>query len=256
MPIVTLTSDFGLTDYYVAVIKGAMLKQRKDLVVIDITHNIKNYDIVQGAYILKNAYKSFPEGSIHIVSISTDYSPKRCFLAIRYDKHYFIGPDNGIFSLMFGKLKQDMYELDYMVADDFPIKHIFAKAVGHIASGMPFNEIGIPVDEIEERISLQAVTTSSQIRGSVIHIDNYDNAIINISRELFERVAKKRAFTISFKRHQPLKKLSQNYSDVRVGETVGLFNSANYLEIAINMGKASSMLGLQIDDMIQVDFVE
>ncbi|MEM1320928.1 MAG: SAM-dependent chlorinase/fluorinase [Bacteroidota bacterium] len=256
MPIVTLTSDFGLADHYVAMIKGALLTQRKDLTIVDISHNIKNYDIVQGAFILKNAYSSFPEGSIHIVSINTDYSPDGCFLAIRHNNHYFIGPDNGIFSLMFGSLKQDMYELDYEVDEDFPIKYLFAKAVGHIFGGMPFNEIGIPVDAIEERITLLAVTTPNQIRGSVIYVDNYENVIVNISQELFERVAQGRNFTITFKRHQPLKKLSDNYSDAPVGETLGFFNSSGLLEIAINMGKASSLLGLQLDDMIQVDFSE
>jgi S-adenosylmethionine hydrolase len=254
MPIVTLTSDFGLADYYVAVIKGALLCQNQNLNIIDITHNIKTYDIVQGAFVLKNAFSSFPKETIHILSVNNFYSKKNCFLAVRFEGHYFIGPDNGIFSLLFDENPKDIYELEYDEKSDFPLKDIFSKAVGHITSGLPFNEIGIKVDEIEERISFQPVISKSQIRGAVIQIDRYENVIVNITKDLFEQVSENRKFAIYFKRFDPIKKISNNYSDVAVGERLCFFNSSGYLEIAINMGKASSMLGLNIDDSIQIDF--
>jgi S-adenosylmethionine hydrolase len=254
MPIVTLTSDFGLTDYYIAVIKGALLCQNQNLNIVDITHNVKTYDIVQGAFVLKNAYSSFPKETIHILSINNYYSKKNCFLAVRSDDHYFIGPDNGVFSLLFNEKPKDIYELEYDMKSDFPLKDIFSKAVGHITNGLPFNEIGIKIDEIEERISFQPVINKSQIKGTVIHIDHYENAIVNITKDLFEQVGEKRKFSIFFKRFNPIQKLSKNYSDVSVGEQLCFFNSAGCLEIAINMGKASSMLGLNIDDSVQIEF--
>ena len=125
MPLVTLTSDFGLDDYYVAVIKGAMLCQNQNLNIVDITHNVKNYDIVQGAFVLKNAYSSFPKGSIHILSVNNFYTEHYCFLAVRYDEHYFIGPDNGVFSLLFDEKPEDVYELEFDRKSDFPLKNIF-----------------------------------------------------------------------------------------------------------------------------------
>ncbi len=254
MPIVTLTSDFGLTDYYIAVIKGALFCQNQNLNIVDITHNVKNYDIVQGAFVLKNAYLSFPKETIHILSVNNFYSKKNCFLAVRSGDHYFIGPDNGIFSLLFNEKPQDIYELEYDMKSDFPLKDIFSKAVGHITNGLPFNEIGIKVDEIEERISFQPVINKSQIKGTVIHIDHYENVIVNITKDLFEQVGDKRKFSIFFKRFNPIQKISKNYSDVSVGERLCFFNSAGYLEIAINMGKASSMLGLNVDDSVQIEF--
>lgn len=255
MPIVTLTSDFGLNDYYVASIKGAMLCENQTLNIIDITHNINNYDIVQASFILKNAYKNFPEGTIHILSVNNFYSKKRRFLAIRYDNHYFIGPDNGIFSLLFDKEPLDIYKLDFQNKSSFPLKDVFAKSVGHIVNGMPFNEIGIPIQSVVERITFQPVISPSQIRGAVIHIDNYENVIVNISRKLFEEVWEERDYEISFRRNDPIKKIYKNYYDVPIGEMLCRFNSADFLEIAINMGKASSMLGLKIEDTIQVDFI-
>jgi len=254
MPIVTLTSDFGLSDYYAAIIKGAMLCKNKELNIIDISHNVNPYDIVQGAFILKNAYSSFPEGTIHILSVNNFYAEKPVFLAIRHNGHYFIGPDNGIFSLVFDEIPKDIYELKYSARNSFPLKNVFADTVGHLINEMPFNEIGILVDEIEQRISFQPIISSTQIRGAVIHVDHYENAVVNISRDLFEKVSKKRPFQISFKRHDPLMRICPNYQSVPVGETLAIFNSADYLEIAINMGKAASMLDLRLDEIIQIDF--
>ena len=254
MPIVTLTSDFGWTDYYVGLLKGGLLSKNPNLNIVDISHNIKNYDIVQGAFILKNAYDSFPEGTIHVISVNNYYNKDHCFIAVRYNGHYFLGPDNGVFSLLFEEKPTSVYELERTGDNDFPMKDIFAKAVAHITNDMPFNEIGIPLDEITERITFQPVISKSHIRGSVIHIDHYENAIVNISKELFDKVRGKRDFSIFFKRFGPIKKISDHYASVPVGETLCFFNSAGYLEIAVNMGKAHSLLGLNIDDSIQIDF--
>ena len=255
MPIVTLTSDFGQTDYYAALVKGNLLSQQPDLTLIDITHNVKNYDIVQAAFILKNAYSGFPKGTIHLVSVNTFYRTDFCYLALRYDDHYFVGPDNGIFSLLFGNPTKDVYELEYDVTNEtLPVKRVFAQAVKHICGGMPFNEIGVPVESIEQRITFQPVTTATQIRGSVIHVDNYQNVITNITKELFKQIGKKRPFSISFRRHEPISRISVNYADVPVGEPLCWFNSAGYLEIAINMGRASELLGLDVDHQVQIDF--
>lgn len=254
MTIVTLTSDFGTKDYYVGVIKGTLLSKTPSLNIVDITHDVKNYDIVQAAYILKNTYHSFPKGSIHILSVNNIYSKKMSFIAIKKDDYYFIGPNNGVFSLLFEDKIEQAYKLDYNTKLDFPLKHTFAAAVSHIANGLPFNEIGLPEKKITERITLQPVISKSQIRGSVIHIDNYENVVVNITKELFNRVRKRRKFSLYFKRNDAIVKLSRQYYDVPVGETLCLFNSAGYLEIAINMGKASSLLGLNVDDTIQIDF--
>ncbi len=254
MPVVTLTSDFGLSDYYVALIKGALLSRNQNLNIVDITHNVKTYDIVHGAFVLKNTFHSFPKETIHILSVNNFYNKKSCFLAIRFNDHYFIGPDNGIFSLIFTEKLQDVYELEFDLDSKFPLKDIFAKAVSHIVNGLPFNEIGIKVDAIEERISFQPVISKSQIRGAVIHIDNYENVIVNISEDLFRQVRDKRKYAIYFKRFDPIREVHKIYSDVPIGERLCFFNSAGYLEIAINMGKAASMFGMSIDDTVHIDF--
>ncbi|HHS95973.1 MAG TPA: hypothetical protein ENJ45_05220 [Phaeodactylibacter sp.] len=257
MPIITLTTDFGLKDYYVALVKAALLSKEPSLQIVDISHNVNAYDIVQGAFILKNCYAAFPKGTIHIVSIS-DYSTKKpCFLALRHDGHYFIGADNGLFSLLFENTpNKDIYEIDYYADESFPVKRTFAEAVAHLISSKPFNEIGIPIEAIEERITFQPVISKSEVNGTVIHIDHYGNAITNIRRDTFEQVGQGRPFALYFKRHDPILQLSNYYADVPIGEALCFFNAANCLEIAINHGNAAELFGLKVEDTIQVNFKE
>lgn len=255
MAIVTLTTDFGLTDYYAGVIKGAMLCQNPNLNIIDISHNVKTYDIVQASFIIKNAYKSFPKGTIHVISVNNFIDTVEGYLAIRYKDYYFIGPDNGLFSLVFEEKPEEVYHLNFDANDIFLLRNIYAQAVGHIVNENPFETIGTKALNIQERITLQPVVSKSQIRGSVIHIDNYENVIVNIPEVLFEQVAKGRTFELYFKRYDPIKEICLYYSDVEVGETLCLFNSAGYLEVSVNLGKAASLHSLKIDDTIQVDFL-
>ena len=252
MHIITLTTDFGLEDYYVAILKGAMLQQDPGLQIIDISHKVNPYDIVQGAFVLKNAFGSFPAGTFHVMTVDNSQDPVS-FIVFRHEGHFFIGPDNGIFSLMFDDLP-DAFRLSSDDESPFPMRGILAKAVGHLVAGKPLFEIGLPAGPIERRIALQPVLSTSQIRGSVIYIDHYDNVVVNIQKDLFDKLRNGRNFAVYFKRHDPITQLSRQYTDVPIGETLCLFNSTGFLEIAINMGKASGLLGLKLDDMVQLDF--
>ena len=254
IPVVTLTSDFGLKDYYLPVIKGAILSVNPSTNIVDITHQIENYNIVEAAFVVKNAWKSFPIGTIHIISVNDFAENSNGFLAIQYGGHYFIGPDNGIFSLLFSDATFRAYRLRLPTGSKFPLKEIYASAVEHLQNNVPIAQIGEYVSEVEQRINLRPVITHSRIQGAVIHIDTYENVIVNIDKTLFEQVGHGRHFNIYFKRHEPIKQLSTSYFDVPIGETVAFFNSADFLEIAINMGKASSLLDLKLEDSIQIDF--
>ena len=253
MPVVTLTTDFGWQDHYLPTIKGAILSKNDRLNLVDITHQVKPYDIVQAAFIFKNTWNSFPSGTIHLISVN-DYAGDTGFVAIRHEGHFFIGPDNGVFSLIFPETPKDVYRLETPSSTPFPLKEIYATAIGHIANGFPFNEIGFPAERMMQRITFQPVIAPSQIKGSVIYVDNYENVIVNITRERFEQVGRNRPFSLYFKRNDPITRLCTHYNDVAIGETLCLFNSVDYLEIAVNMGKAASLLGLSVEEGIQIDF--
>ncbi len=255
MAIVTLTTDFGLHDYYVPVIKGAMLHQQPDLNIVDISHNIKSHDIVQAAFVLRNTWHYFPDGTVHVVSVNNFGGEKRRFLVFQQDNHYFVGPDNGIFSLIFDTPPQYVYGISFDGLNFQHVRDCVAEAVGRIVRNEPLAEMGTFVEDMVQRITLQPVISKNQIRGAIIYVDNYENCVLNINKTLFERVGKNRPFNLYFKRHEPIKGLSQHYNDVPIGEILCLFNS-DFLEIAVNMGKASELLGLKVEDTVQIDFEE
>lgn len=257
MHIVTLTTDFGWKDYYVGMLKGGILSHNIPVNLVDITHDIDNYNIAQAAFILKNCYKSFPRGTIHLLSVNNFYAAERRYLAILYQNHYFIGADNGIFSLLCdGAVPEWCYELPSLQADSVTdVKQIFVRAIGHLLQGKALQDIGTPSNRILQRIAIQPIIFKNQIRGTVIHIDNYENVILNIDKSLFERVGKGRPFELYFKRFDPITTVSRNYADVPEGDVLCLFNAAGFLEIAIHLDKAASLLGLNVDDAIQLDFL-
>jgi S-adenosyl-L-methionine hydrolase (adenosine-forming) len=259
MNIVTLTTDFGWKDYYVGMLKGAILSQFAATHLVDISHEIANYDIRQAAYILKNAYQSFPAGTIHLISVHNFYAEEeRRYLLASYKNHYFIAADNGVFSLIFGNNPVDfLYELHCTEAQTIAqIKTILVRAVAFLLQNRPLTEIGTQTKKFLQRISLQPIINKNQIRGSVQHIDNYDNIILNVDENLWERVGQNRPFELYFKRFDPITQLSANYADVAAGEVLCLFNAAGFLEIAIYMDKAASLLNLSVDDTIQIDFLD
>lgn len=257
MTIVTLTTDFGLQDYYAGALKGALLRFGPAIQLVDISHNIKPFDIVQGAFVIRNAWTEFPPGSIHLIGVNCVYDPKFRFLIARKDGHFFLAPDNGLLTLLFEQLPEaDIRELPAPAGQHFPVKQSFADAVGYLTSGKPFEALGSPAGPILERISLQAVIMPGRIRGTIIQVDNFENAVINIRRDVFEKNANGRAFSLFFKRNDPITRLCNNYCDVPVGEPLCLFNSAGFLEIAVNMGKAATLLGLKTEDVVEVVFEE
>lgn len=252
--IITLTTDFGLKDYYVALIKGSILNQLPQAQIVDITHLIPPHDIVKAAYMLKNAYSSFPKNSIHIVSVNNQYNKESSLLVAKHKEQFFVVPNNGILSLLFDELPSPIFKIQNTSNTQNALKNIYATIATHLSEEDPLSDIGQKVNTIEERLTLKPVINASQIRGSVIHIDHYENVIVNIPKVLFEQVGHGRAFEIYFKRHDPIRSISTDYQSVSVGEVLCLFNSSDHLEIAISMGKAASMLGLNLDDTVQIDF--
>ncbi|MEZ4967752.1 MAG: SAM-dependent chlorinase/fluorinase [Saprospiraceae bacterium] len=255
MQFVTLTTDFGTQDFYTGALKGALLRRHPALAVVDISHHIKPFDIVQGAYVLQQAWREFPEGAIHLAGINCVYGEGYRFVAARYEGHFFLAPDNGLLSLLFPQIDPaDLRNLPASQEEHFAVKNIFADAVAHLAGGKPFEELGEFAAPLLERISIQPVITPTRIRGTVIHIDQFENVVVNIRRETFEKTLNGRPFNLYFKRNDPITRLSGNYCDVPVGEQLCLFNAAGFLEIAVNMGKAATLMGLKVEDVVEVVF--
>lgn len=226
----------------------------RDLQITDLSHEVPPYDIVRAAFIFKRVWRHYPEGTIHLISVNDYYQPRGRFLAVRFERQYFIGPDNGIFSLIFGKMPQETFVLDGYTKKD-TLSMIYAGAVAHIARDKPFLEIGLPATRFSERLAFQPVIGPNYIRGAVVFIDRFDNVTTNITRELFEEVGRGRGFQLLIKRMAPIDGLSFRYHDVPEGEPLCRFDGDGFLEVAINLGRASTLLGIAIEDMVQVEFI-
>ncbi|MCH8331284.1 MAG: SAM-dependent chlorinase/fluorinase [Bacteroidetes bacterium] len=254
MPVITLTSDLGTKDHYTGSVKGAILSNYLDARIVDISHEITPFNIIEAAFVLKNAYPNFPAGSVHIVSVNSLDQTDIKHLLINHDNHYFIGPDNGLFALMFDAHPQTIIEINGLEASVFPLKDIYAPTAAKLIQNTNPASFGSEIKEVQTRTAIQPIVQQDFIRGTVIYIDAYENVITNITKQLFEQSKNGREPVILFKRYDSLKEIDSNYNNVPEGEMMCLFNTAGYLEIAINKGKASSLLGLDIGDTVQIDF--
>jgi len=262
MAIITLTSDWGLKDHYIGAVKGTILSYYPEARIIDITHLVPSFDIEQASFIVKNSYYNFPKGSIHILAVNTEASIQSPHTAVLYDGHYFIAADNGIFSLIFDDKPEKIIEITLLQDSDyftFSTRDVFAKAACHLAKGLPIEELGVEKENLLEKIHFKPVVeitdNSTLIKGNIIYIDTYGNAVTNITESLFKETGKGRPFTIYFRSlGYEITEISKSYNDIMIAEKLALFNSSGYLEISQNQGNASELLDLRIKESVRIEF--
>lgn len=264
MAIITLTSDMGMQNFYLAGVKGKILTLNPNINIVDIAHNIPHFNAAYAAFIIKNCFNDFPKGTVHLISIDdTNKEHKRHILAV-YKNQYFLAPDNGLFSMLFDAEPDAYYEVNVPMDSDvltFPLKHLYIKIAVHLAEGGSPEVIGKKCEDIYESTTLQPTIKENQILGRVVYVDNYDNLITNISNTLFKRVGKNRAFKIELTSSKDIiRSISKNYYDSKEADIVCLFGEKGFLEIAINRGApkhgqgAGSLLNLKLDAAISIDF--
>lgn len=274
MAVITLTSDFGLTDYRVAAIKGSILSQKIDAVIVDITHEIEAYNLLQTSYIVRNAYKYFPKGSVHIISVDTFYRKEVRSIIYKADGHYFISADNGILDLIFYHIKPEaIYELTLNNRFDDEVKSstidIFVPAAIHILNGGIPEIIGRKIESVREMSFPRAVHNESEkmIIGEVMYIDNYGNLVSNISKTFFDKInSNHQNYLIKFRNlalsnvYRQHTEFVKNWEREREyhGKAVAVFNEAGLLELCIYKGNkdngARSLFGLKVGEKVYIEF--
>ncbi len=272
--VITLTSDWGLRDHYVASEKGAIISRLPGATIIDISHQIAPFNLKHGSFILRNAYPSFPKGTIHICCVDSEpiinfgSSQDSAVPAILfYEGHYFVSNDNGFFGLLLKNAPaESFWKIDDVLSNPslyrFPTKNILIPAACRIANGEALDSFASQSDEYKRSIAIAAVIGENLIKGNVIHIDHYGNVITNVTRELFDRFGENIPFTIFFRRKEYyIDEISPSYNAVVPGEKVAVFNSNGFLEIALNRGArtttggASTLFGLSINDIVRIEFL-
>ena len=274
MAIITLTTDFGEKDHFAGAVKGAIYTELPTAKIVDISHSIAPFHITEASYIIKNAYKSFPEGSIHIIGVDSELTPENKHIALKLDGHFFICANNGILSLIASEyVPEKIVEINIhdKVESNFPVLDVFVKVAGHLARGGTLEVIGKPIQEIKQLKEVEPYfnTEQNQIKGNVLYIDNYGNVVTNISKKLFDKIGKGRKFTMRA-RTATFEEIYHTYSDAinfntdqlnrEDGKKLAIFNSGGYVELAIyksnpsTVGSASTLFGLEWRDTVTINF--
>jgi S-adenosyl-L-methionine hydrolase (adenosine-forming) len=248
MPIVTLTSDIGVQDFMPGAIKGQLLSENPSFNCIDITHLLSPFNYPQAAYVCRNAINNFPKGTFHLVLVNLFDEKPEHLLMVEHDGHYIGCADNGLITMILEEAPQKVVGLPLggtQQKNTLYCVSVFARAFNKIAAGANLADLGDAEVSIRVKNPLRPMLGADWIEGQIIFIDNFENVIINIHKEDFEEQRRGRKFSIVFKRDEVIDKISETYADVQEGEKLAHFNSAGYLEIAINKGNAAGLLGLQ-----------
>ena len=274
MAVITFTSDYGLLDHRVAAVKGAILKLKEELTIVDITHQIQAYNLLQTAYIVRNAYSFFPKGTVHIISVDSFYTKERKCILYKADDHYFIAADNGLLSLIFYDIKpEEVYEITFNNRFDdevrFTSSDIFAPVAVHLQNGGLPEVIGRKFKDPKQLSFPRAVFNESEkmLIGEIMYIDNFGNVVSNISKKNFEKSSVGfESFIVKF-RNLALSRIHDQYTDLVHdwtkeqefhGKAAAVFNDAGLLELTIYKGNgesgAKTLFGLQVGESIYIEF--
>jgi S-adenosylmethionine hydrolase len=248
MPLLTLTSDIGNQDYLVAAVKAQLLKANPEFNLIDISHNIPPFNYPQAAYVCRNAIKYFPAYTYHLILVNLFDSKPEQLLLVYHRNQYFFCADNGLITMILEEKPEMVIGLPLektVIKNTLYCTEVMAGAINQLVNGVTVTSIGNPDTSFIEKNPLRPMLSDNWIEGQIIFIDNFENVIVNITREQFEEQRKGRHFKIVFKRDEMIETISESYADVAEGEKLALFNSAGYLEIAINKGNAAGLFGLK-----------
>ncbi len=246
MAIVTLSSDIGQQDFIVGAIKGQLLSINHQFNIVDLTHYLAQTNYPQAAYTCSNTFKYFPEFTFHIVLLNCFHLPKNKFLIAKHNNQYIICPDNGILTMITKQKPSQINAIDITKANTLlDITLQIGKTINSIFTQKNFIiQEEKPLD-IVEKYPLRAMISDTWMEGQILYIDNFENVVVNITREEFEECRNGRNFKIVFTRQETIDTISKNYSTAVEGEKLAWFNSAGYLEIAINKGNIAGLFGLQ-----------
>lgn len=271
MALITLTTDFGLQDAYVAGLKARLYQQLESPEIVDISHQIDPFHIGQAAYIVRSVYRNFPEGSIHFIGVDFNETPEQELIIALLNEHYFVCVNNGFLSLLEPEVNPTQC---VKISLTQPTPHEKAiSTIAHLQRGGALSLIGTSLDILKQRTQHVPIVNpqKTEIQGHVLHVDRYGNVITNITKKLFERVGQHRAFVIHARNHNFERVYNDYHEVIRFdvpkenrevdGKKLALFNSQGHLELAIYKGNpnygggASTLFGLSYLDPIRVAFI-
>jgi S-adenosylmethionine hydrolase len=251
-PIITLTTDFGTNDHFVGAIKGVLLATTPEASIIDISHAVQPFDILDGSLTISQAYSYFPSGTVHMVIVDPGVGTVRRPILMIGDRHQFVAPDNGVLSLIYDR--EERISVRHITAEHyflsspsntFHARDIFAPVAAYLAKGVEPDRFG---EEITDYVRFAAPrpkpVDERTLRGVVLKVDRFGNLITNITPQDAPKLfgLTPATFQIAVGTKGPVTRICSNYAEGAPGEVFGILGSMGYLEIASNRGSAHQLL--------------
>lgn len=238
MKIVTFLSDFGDKDWFVAAVKGEILKITKNVIIVDMTHELTPYDIHSAAFLLKSVYSNFPSGTIHLCVIDPGVGGERKPIIVESGGYLFVGPDNGIFSYIYDR-DCKVYEIKCKetLSSTFHAREIFGPTAARLAKGLKPQQLGYRVKRFIKFEFPKMKKKKGKIYGEIVYIDHFGNLITNVPNSIGVTafsISKRKIFVKDF------------YGEGRHNEIIGIKGSSGFYEIARNQGSASEALRAKV----------
>lgn len=253
VPTITLLTDFGTRDHFVATIKGVLVGITPVLNIVDISHDIQAHDILEAAFLIRSCFSYFPQRTIHVVVVDPTVGSNRRAIMVSTENYYFIAPDNGVLSLIYeAEPVSTVVEItaEHYISQDpcktFDARNVFAPAAAWLAKGTDILNFGEPIEDYVKLTLPKAKMSGDLLKGQIIHTDRFGNLITNISRDDYNDARAKvpgDAFKVTIGKAE-VKGLKEYYGQVAKGELIAVFGSTNFLEIAQNQGSAAKALSL------------
>ena len=256
--IITITSDWGIKDYYLAVVKGQLLSCCPEAVLVDISHSIQPFNTQEAAFVLRNSYVHFPKNTWHVIEVSTDIPPDAPYLIVKYRDHFFVGRDDGVFSLIFeNNVPDEIFEITDPPETLFPMRDIYIPVLAQLIQGVDIRKIAHPLPSIRKKLPFMPAISGNLLKGQVVYLDNYENIFTNIHRSVFEKAQRNASrFTLyigsGYSRYENLK-ISNNFQKADDSAIVAFFVN-DYLVIAVKHGDAAGLLGGTEGESVAVEF--
>jgi len=253
MGLITLLTDFGYRDHYVAALKARLLQLAPATTVVDISHAVEPFDIAHAVFVLNSVFRDFPAGSVHVVGVNDHgVGATPTWHAARFEGHYFVAADNGLLALLCDGAPEELVALPAAETPS-PTRDVLLPAAVALAQGAALDTLGPIIEEFHRLNNRQVRLQDDRITGHVAHVDHYGNLITNISRNAVEVVGRGRPLTVHFGR-EVVRELLPHFSAAEPGEAVTVFNSQGCLCLGICQGNAAELLGLHFDSQVDVRF--
>lgn len=251
MTLITFTSDFGLSDHYVAQYKARILSAYPEARIVDVSHEIKAFNLAHLSYTLGSVFRDFPKGTVHLIGGSSGNDKDHDYLMAVIEEHFFVAPDNGVLSLISDQAPQQVYRLkvEKNIYREVPI------AVAKLALGESVGSLGSPTTDYKQYMRRKSRATKREISGHVIHIDHFGNLVTNIEKVDFDILSRDRKYTIYFAREK-VNGVQLTMNEVEPGDVFVMFTDGEQMMIGINQGSGTQLLGLEYDSPVSIQFEE